>query len=121
MGGLQEEPSGFKDPAESVEHLPQLSKYNVFAGPSVTLYCADIDEVFGVARRSAATEERMAVATVCEIDLWFVCIPTGSKPKTAIKQKPAIPRARVTSTRENASAGCKKRFLVEKFFCSRPI
>jgi hypothetical protein len=58
--------------------------------------------VFAVARRSAATAAIMFVAEVCEFALRFVCTPTGIKPKTAIRQKAAIPIARVTSTRENA-------------------
>src|SRR5205809_8028277 len=57
---------------------------------------------FGVARRSATTAAIMFVAAVCEVALRFVCTPIGTKPKTAIKQKAAIPRARVSSTRENA-------------------
>jgi hypothetical protein len=35
--------------------------------------------------------------------LRFVCTPTGIKPKTAIKQKAAIPKASVTSTNEKAA------------------
>ena len=52
---------------------------------------------------SLTTLDRMLVAAVCEVALRFVCTPTGTKPKTAIKQKAAIPKARVTSMRENAA------------------
>jgi hypothetical protein len=47
-------------------------------------------------------------AAVWEVALRFVCTPTGIKPKTAIKQKAAIPIARVNSTSENAD--------VDRFF-----
>src|SRR5437762_2838169 len=66
--------------------------------------CADVGLGFGVARRSATTAAMMLVAAVCEVALRFVCTPTGIKPKTAIKQNPARPRARVNSTSENAAA-----------------
>jgi hypothetical protein len=51
---------------------------------------------------SASTLEMMLVAAVCEVALRFVCTPTGTKPKTATKQKAAIPIAMVNSTSENA-------------------
>ena len=50
------------------------------------------------------TLDRMLVAAVWEVALRFVYTPTGIKPKTAIKQKAAIPMATVTSTSENAAA-----------------
>lgn len=64
--------------------------------------CEEVVLVFGVARMSAMTLERMLVAAVWEAAFRFVCTPTGIKPKTAIKAKPAIPIARVNSTSENA-------------------
>ena len=42
----------------------------------------------------------MFVAAVWEVALRFVSTATGIKPNTAIKQKAAIPRASVTSTRK---------------------
>ena len=65
-------------------------------------YCVDVVEAFGVARRSAITFERILVAAVCDVALWFVCSPTESKPATVTRQNAATPRARVTSTREKA-------------------
>ena len=69
MGGLHEEPSGLIDPAESVEHLPPLSKYNVFAVRNAIRYCTDvlIDGGLGVARISAITFAIIDVAAVCEV------------------------------------------------------
>jgi hypothetical protein len=55
----------------------------------------------------------MFVAAVWEVALRFVCTPTGIKPKTAIKQKAAIPSASVTSTSENAAATLSERFMVD--------
>jgi len=51
---------------------------------------------------SASTLEMMLVATVWEVAFRFVCTPIGTRPKTAIKQKAAIPIAMVNSTSENA-------------------
>jgi hypothetical protein len=62
-----------------------------------------VPEVFAEPRKSAAIPAMMFVATVWEVELRFVCTPTGIKPKTASKQKAATPRARVNSTRENAA------------------
>jgi hypothetical protein len=64
--------------------------------------CAEVVLAFGVARRSASTAEMMFVATVWEVALRFVCIPIGTRPKMAIKQKAAIPMAKVNSISENA-------------------
>jgi hypothetical protein len=64
--------------------------------------CVDVLFALDVARRSATTAAMMLVAAVWEVALRFVWTPTGIKPKTAIKQKAAIPKASVTSTRENA-------------------
>ncbi len=74
MGGLHEEPSALIDPAESVEHLPLLSKYNVFEVPNLIWYCRDvfIDGGLGVARKSAITFAIIDVAAVCEVARWFV-------------------------------------------------
>jgi len=58
----------------------------------------------GVARKSATMPAMMLVAAVCEVALRFVCIPTGIKPKTAKRQKPATPKARTSSTKEKAAA-----------------
>ena len=41
----------------------------------------------GVVRRSDTTVAMMLLAAVCELALRFVCTPTGSKPRTAIKAK----------------------------------
>ena len=65
--------------------------------------CAEVLLAFGVARRSATAAAMMFVAAVWEVALRFVSAATGIKPKTAIKQKAAIPRASVTSTSENAA------------------
>jgi hypothetical protein len=94
-----------------MEHSPAPSKYNVFAVPNVIPYCRDVEDV--VARISAITEAIMLVAAVWEVALRFVCTPIGIKPKTAIKQKAAIPRARVTSTSENARL--VRLFIADKF------
>ncbi len=57
-----------------------------------------------LARIVAHDARRMLVAAVWEVALRFVCTPTGTKANTVIKQKAAIPRARVNSTSENAAA-----------------
>jgi hypothetical protein len=44
----------------------------------------------------------MFVAAVWDVALRFVTTATGTKANTVIKQKAAMPRASVTSTRENA-------------------
>jgi hypothetical protein len=64
--------------------------------------CADVAFVFGVARMSAITAAMMFAAALCEVALRFVCTPMGIRPKTASKQNAATPKARVTSTSENA-------------------
>ena len=58
----------------------------------------------GVVRRSDTTVAMMLVTEVCELALRFVCTPTGSKPRMAIKQNAATPKARTTSSKENAAA-----------------
>src|SRR5438046_1746182 len=63
------------------------------------------------ARKSPMTSEVMLLAIVCWILVCWVVNPTGTKPKTAIKQKPATPSARTTSTSENPEAGFRKRFI----------
>ncbi len=70
--------------------------------------------VFGVARKSAMTAVTMLVAAVWEVALRFVCTPTGIKPKTAIKQKAAMPIARVNSTSENAAAETIELFTFDR-------
>ena len=78
---------------------------------------------FGLARMSLTTLVRMLVAAVWEVALRFVCTPTGTKPETAIKQKAAIPKARVTSTRENAAWELMERFTVDRswYFHRTPL
>src|SRR5204863_6657276 len=66
------------------------------------------------ARKSPMTSEVMLLAIVCWMLLCWVVNPTGTKPKTAIKQKPATPSARVTSTREKPAAERTCAFIVCK-------
>jgi hypothetical protein len=66
--------------------------------------CGEVVSAAGVARKSATVLAMMLVAAVCEVALRFVCIPTGIRPKTAIRQKAATPKARTSSTKENAAA-----------------
>lgn len=102
---------------------PSPSKYSlvdfgvVVCGQATKLIpnCVDAVAVFGVARMSAMTLERMLVAAVCDVALRFVCTPIGIKPSTAIKQKAAIPRARVNSTSENADVEAIERFTFDRF------
>src|SRR6266545_8394925 len=98
-----------------MEHSPAPSKYNVFAMPNVMPYCLDVEDA--VARISAITEAMILLAAVCDVALRFVCTPTGISPKMAIKQKAAIPRARVTSTREKAHLLCF--FIADKLLRCR--
>jgi hypothetical protein len=70
--------------------------------PNVIWYRLDVGMHRGVARRSETTAVIMFVAAISEVALRFVCIPTGMRPKTAIKQKAPTPRATVNSTSENA-------------------
>ena len=106
-------------PARSLEHRPSLSKYNVVVVEVLSgiQNCKDVVLVLGVARRSAITAAIRFVARVWDFALRFVCMPTGIKPKTAIKQKAAIPKANVTSTSENADAKCP--FIGGKFLRHR--
>jgi len=68
----------------------------------------------GVVRRSATMAAMMFVAAVCEVAFRFVCIPTGIKPKTAKRQKATIPKARTSSTKENAAALESPDFMAER-------
>ena len=68
----------------------------------------------GVVRRSATMAAMMFVAAVCEVAFRFVCIPTGIKPKTAKRQKATIPKARTSSTRENAAVLESPDFMAER-------
>ena len=77
--------------------------------------CAEGVTPFGVARISAITDAMILVAAVCEVALRFVCTPMGIKPKTAIKQNPAMPIARVNSTSENADVETIERFTFDRF------
>ena len=95
----------------NVVNCPAASKYNVLAVPNVMPYCGDVEEV--VARISAITEAMILVAALGEVALRFVCMPTGMRPKTAIKQKAATPIAKVNSTSENAEED--RVFTVYKF------
>jgi hypothetical protein len=62
----------------------------------------------------------MLVAAVWEVALRFVWTPTGTNPKTAIKQKVAIPKARVTSMREKPAIERLRSFIVDKFLRYHP-
>jgi len=75
--------------------------YKTFAVPSVMLYCDEVRLDDGVERRSATMLEMIETAAVWELAVRFVSIPRGSRLKSAIKQNPAIPSARVSSTKEN--------------------
>src|SRR5437762_5359025 len=77
--------------------------------------CEEVAFVVGVARRSATTAAMMLVVAVWEVALRFVCTPTGIKPKAAIRQKAAMPIARVTSTKENANV-CSF-FIGDRYVC----
>jgi hypothetical protein len=57
-----------------------------------------------VVRRSDMTVAMMLLAAVCELALRFVCTPTGSKPRTAVKQNAATAKAKTSSIKENAAA-----------------
>ncbi len=87
-----------------VEACPEASKYNLVSVPKVIANCGEVVAAAGVVRKSATMTAMMFVAAVCEAALRFVCIPTGIKPKTAKRQKAATPKARTSSTRENAAA-----------------
>jgi hypothetical protein len=76
---------------------------------------AVLADPFGLARMSLTTLDRMFVPVVWEVALRFVCTPTGTKPKTAIKQRAATPKARVNSTREKAAIERLRSFIVDKF------
>ena len=87
----------------------------IVCGSEAIPNCAEVVFVVGVARRSATTAAMMFVAAVWDVALRFVSTATGIKPNTAIKQKAAIPRASVTSTRENAVPRTQiERFMVDK-------
>jgi hypothetical protein len=88
-------------PALSHDDWPCPSKYKVVDAPNCIPNRKDFVHVFGVARRSATTAVVMFAAAVWEVALRFVSTATGTKPNTAIKQKAAIPIARVTSIKEN--------------------
>ena len=78
-----------------------MSKYSVFWLPKLMPNCVDKDALFGVARMSAITDDRIVAAALCAMEVWLVLTPTGSKLKMAIRQKEASPSAMVTSTKEN--------------------
>ena len=97
-----------------VANCPEPSKYNVVFVPNVIPNCAEVVFAFGVARKSATTAAMMFAAAVCDVALRFVCTPMGMRPKTASKQKPAMPKASVTSTSENAATLKFRRFMAGK-------
>jgi hypothetical protein len=66
--------------------------------------CGEVVAAAGVVRKSARTAAMMFVAAVCEVEFRVVCTPTGINPKTAMRQKAETPKARTSSTRENAAA-----------------
>jgi hypothetical protein len=74
--------------------------------------CVDEDAFFGVALMSEITDDRIVAAAVCEIELWFVLTPIGSKLKMAIKQKEASPIAIVTSIKEKDADASRRHFTV---------
>ena len=57
---------------------------------------------FGAARKSAVTGRQQIRGAVCSIDALLEFSPIGSRPNTVIRQNTAMPRAKVTSTREKA-------------------
>ena len=72
-------------------------------------------------RRTQWRQQRaMLVAAVWEVALRFVCTPTGIRPNTAIKQKAAIPMARVNSTSENAAARIAFSSSVDHYAATNP-
>jgi hypothetical protein len=90
---------------------PSLLKYNCteFGGvhpPKPSPNCVDVVLVFRVARRSATTAAMILLAAVWEVALRFANTAMGIKAKMVIKQKAAIPIARVNSTSENADVNC---------------
>jgi hypothetical protein len=93
-----------------VANCPDSSKYTVCDTPNVIWYFPDVVAAFGVARISAITAATIFAPPVCDVALRFVCTPTGSKPKTAIKQNATIPIAIVTSISEKAAT--KGNFLI---------
>ena len=86
------------------EAFPEASKNNVFSASKVMANSGEVGAAAGVVRRSDTTVAMMLLTAVCELALRFVCTPTGSKPRTAIKQNAATPKARTTSSKENAAA-----------------
>lgn len=106
-----------------VAYRPFSSKYRIcgvlFALPAAGIIIPYIPDRTGVAvgrgtgarRRSLTTLARMLVEAVWEVAFRFVCTPTGIKPKTAIKQKAAMPRASVNSTSEKAGTEGQERFI----------
>jgi hypothetical protein len=99
-------PVGFSWPSK---HSVQLRVFLL-----LILYIAELFCPGRLPRMSLTTLDRMLVAAVREVALPFVWIPTGIKPKTAIKQKAATPRARVSSTSEKAAPG-DSFFIVGRF------
>ena len=84
----------------NVVNCPAPSKYNVFAVPNVMPYCGDVDGCCRPHIRDHGGDDVGGSGLGRRI---AICLHRdGIRPKTAIKQKAAIPRARVTSTRENA-------------------
>jgi len=107
-----------------VADCPALLKKRVVvpvlpAAGILMLNCVDVVApprgfVTGVARKSAATADKISADAVCSIDRWFVCRPIGSKLKITSNEIAATPSASVTSTSENACR-CTWVFTGDKF------
>src|SRR5437870_7387258 len=59
----------------------------------------------------------MSFAIVCWMLFCWVFSPLGSNPIKTIKQNAATPRAKVTSTNENAALSDDGCFMFERFSC----
>src|ERR1051326_1635838 len=86
-----------------VDACPEASKYSVLSVPNVIANCGEVMPAAGVVRKSSTIAAMRLAAAVCEVAWRFVCTPTGIKPTMAIRQNPATPNARTTSTKENAA------------------
>src|SRR4051812_49314545 len=82
--------------------MPLPSKYKVLGAVNDMLYCGEAVEAFGAARRSAATEGKISLVSVCDAESRVVCDAIGSNPTIASIENATIPIANVTSISENA-------------------
>lgn len=64
MTGAQLDPHGLVEPARSIEHRPELSKYSVVGVPKEMQNCEDAPFAIGVPRKSAITAAAILVAAV---------------------------------------------------------